>query len=63
MRAVVTDWSQVPVLVPIDLSAAVIGISRSSLYNLLNAGELRAKRVGGRKFIPKRVLMQYCEGR
>jgi excisionase family DNA binding protein len=59
----ITDWSQVPVMVPINVAARAIGVSRSSLYNVINSGELRTKQVGGRRFIPKPVLMRYCEAR
>jgi excisionase family DNA binding protein len=58
----ITDWSQVPVMVPFTLSARVIGVSRSTLYNLIKRGDLHAKRVGtGRVFIPKAELRRYCE--
>jgi excisionase family DNA binding protein len=61
--AVITDWDQLPVMVPITLSAATIGVSRSTFYELLKRGELRAKRVGpGRVFVPKNELKRYCEG-
>jgi excisionase family DNA binding protein len=58
----VTDWDQVPVMVPLAQAARVIGISRSSLYNLFERGELQSRRVGGRVFIPKVELRRFCEG-
>jgi excisionase family DNA binding protein len=58
--ATVTDWDQLPVMVPLTMSARTIGISRSTLYTLLKTGELRARRVGGRVFIPKVELRRFC---
>ena len=62
MQDLITDWSQVPILAPIEMGARVIGISRSTFYALINSGEIRTKRVGGRRFIPKVELQRYCEG-
>ena len=62
MQDLVTDWSQVPVMVPFGTAARVIGIARSSIYNLVRSGELRERRVGGRVFITKIELQRFCEG-
>jgi excisionase family DNA binding protein len=60
---VVTDWDELPIMVPLSLAAATIGVARSTLYNLLERGDLRAKRVGeDRVFITKTELKRYCEG-
>ena len=47
----VTDpFVGLPVLIPIPLAAAILGISRTCAYRLANAGELPSRRLGGRVF-------------
>jgi excisionase family DNA binding protein len=46
----------------IDEASAVVGVSRSTFYTLLKSGEIRAKRVGGRRFVPKSELLRFVEG-
>jgi excisionase family DNA binding protein len=62
MPTLVSDWDQLPLMVPIGLAARAIGVSRSTLYALLDRGDLRDRRVGGRRFITKRELRRFCEG-
>jgi len=40
---------------------AVLGLSRSSIYQLLNSGELRSARVGSRRLIPVVELDRFTE--
>ena len=37
---------------PINETAVLLGISRSSVYRLINEGELRAIYLGGRRLVP-----------
>ena len=41
--------------------AAEVGISQMSLYRLIRAGELPAVRLGGRIFVPAKVIEQLSE--
>ncbi len=59
MRSTITDWGQIPLMVPIPLAAETVGVSRSTLRNLIERGELRAKRVGGRVFVTKSELERF----
>ena len=63
MQDLVTDWDRVPIMVPLEHSARVIGISRSSLYNLIKSGDLRVRRVGGRVFVTKAELQRFVGDR
>lgn len=48
-----------PRLHPITAAAARIGMSRSRLYELLGAGELRSVKVGRRRLIPESAIADY----
>jgi excisionase family DNA binding protein len=41
----------------IPAAAALSGLSRSTLYNLINAGKLRGVKVGGRRLILRQDLV------
>lgn len=45
----------------IEQSRTFLGISQSSLYRLIEAGQLRYVRVGGRRLIPLGELERYAE--
>jgi excisionase family DNA binding protein len=62
LTAAPTTWDDVPIMASIDQASAVVGVSRSTFYALLKSGEIRAKRVGRRRFVPKVELRRYCEG-
>jgi len=42
--------------------AQLLGISRSSAYEAVKAGELPSRRLGGRLFIPVVALRRWLEG-
>jgi prophage regulatory protein len=50
-----------PILVSVNNAAAMLGISRQTIYKLLNAGALRAVKGGGRTLIPTQALREYAE--
>jgi excisionase family DNA binding protein len=60
--ATIRSWDELPLMVPLGQSARVIGISRSSLYRLLDQDEIRSRKVGGRRFITKTELRRFVEG-
>jgi excisionase family DNA binding protein len=62
MAPTITSWDQLPVMVPLATAARTIGVARSSLYNLMKAGQIQSRRVGGRVFITKAELRRFCEG-
>jgi excisionase family DNA binding protein len=42
--------------------AATLGIGRSSVYNLIDAGQLTAVKIGRRRVIPYAALVAYLDG-
>ena len=48
-------------LYPIADAAALLGISRSNLYCLMRAGEVRSVRIGSRRLIPRAALESFVE--
>ena len=51
-----------PILVSVNNAAAMLGLSRPTIYKLLNAGALRAVKSGGRTLIPTQALHDYASG-
>lgn len=49
-----------PILVSVNGAAAMLGISRPTIYKLLNSGALRAVKSGGRTLIPTQALRDYA---
>jgi excisionase family DNA binding protein len=43
-------------------TAAHIGVSKKTVYELLNRGELRAVRMGGRTLIRREELLRFLDG-
>lgn len=39
-------------------AGAVTGLSRQTIYNLINAGELRTVKVGRRRLVPRSALLE-----
>lgn len=48
-------------LYPIADAAALLGISRSNLYCLMRAGEVRSVRIGSRRLIPRTALESFVD--
>jgi excisionase family DNA binding protein len=44
------------ITLPLDEAQAVSGLSRSTLYELIKSGRLRAVKVAGRRLIPREAL-------
>ncbi|APA96496.1 helix-turn-helix domain-containing protein [Nocardia seriolae] len=44
-------WETLPLLLPIPRAAALLGISRSAAYRLVESRELPTKRMGGRVYV------------
>jgi excisionase family DNA binding protein len=52
-----------PITVSIVTAAAMLGISRSKFYELLEAGDIEGIRIGSRKLIPVSTLREFVEAR
>ncbi|MBW6523282.1 AlpA family phage regulatory protein [Sphingomonas sp. RHCKR47] len=50
-----------PILVSVDTAATMLGMSRPTVYKLLNSGALHAVKSGGRTLIPTQALRDYAE--
>lgn len=48
-------------LYSVDEAAELLRIGRTRLYELLNAGELPAKKVGKRTFVPRQAIMDFIQ--
>ncbi len=48
-------------LLSIPEAAALLGVSRSTLYLLIASGAIRTKLLGRRRLIPRAALEAYCK--
>ena len=56
------DWDDVPLACSVEEARHVLGISRETMYRLLNSGEIRSRKIGERRrVIPKAVLREYLD--
>jgi excisionase family DNA binding protein len=46
--------------VTVNVAAEYAGVSKSSIYELLNAGELEGKTIAGRKIVVVQSLLRLC---
>jgi excisionase family DNA binding protein len=46
-----TDFDELPLLLAVPRAAQLLGISRAAAYRLAAAGELPARRLGGRVYV------------
>lgn len=59
LRAEMAPAEEPPALVDITTAARTLGISRTSLYGLLDSGTLASRHVGRRRLIPRVSLDAY----
>ncbi|HET9048696.1 MAG TPA: helix-turn-helix domain-containing protein [Chiayiivirga sp.] len=57
------DTTTAPLAHPVPAACARLGISRTTLYQLLGNGELRAIKVGCKTLIPESELRRFVESR
>lgn len=50
-----------PLLLPIAEAGKVLGVSRSTMFNLVRAGEIESVCIGNRRLIPVAALREYVE--
>jgi len=49
-----------PILLPVPDAARAIGVSRSTLYELIAAGEISIRKIGRKTLIPRDDLMSFA---
>lgn len=52
-----------PLSVSIDEAARLIGVGRSTMFALLDSGEIRSVKVGARRLVPRRALEEFLSER
>ena len=57
----VTDFRALPELVTVKQVAEMMQVSRGTVYNLINSGDLRAKRVRNVVRLNRDEVLAYCE--
>jgi excisionase family DNA binding protein len=55
------DTAPEPRLVSVETFARTIGVSRSTGYNLLDAGEVRSVRFNNRRLIPAEEVTRFAD--
>jgi excisionase family DNA binding protein len=61
-RQIPTIPTQEKITLRINETVAVSGLSRSTIYELLKAGKLRAVKIGGRRLILRESLQALLHG-
>lgn len=60
LATAITEFVERPVMKPravsVQLAARLLGLSRTSLYELLDCGALRSVKVGGRRLVPMAAI-------
>jgi excisionase family DNA binding protein len=51
-----------PRLCSIELTTQELGISRTSVYELMAAGKLRSVKIGRRRFVPREAIDDFIAG-
>ena len=49
-----------PILLPVPDACRVIGVSRSTLYELIAAGDITIRKIGRKTLIPREDLMSFA---
>lgn len=52
-----------PLSVSVDEAARLIGVGRSTMFALLDSGEIRSVKVGARRLVPRRALEEFVSER
>ena len=60
-RSVYTNYDKLPLFLNAELVAKVLGISISSVYELMHEASFPALRVGSRIVVPKEKFCQWVE--
>jgi excisionase family DNA binding protein len=46
----------------VDEAAAVLGVARETIYELIRTGELRSRKAGSRRIIGRHHLLEFLDG-
>jgi excisionase family DNA binding protein len=46
----------------LDAAMARLGIGRSTLYRLMDSGQLRSVKIGARRLVPESAIVEFIEG-
>ena len=46
----------------VDEAAAVLGVARETIYELIRTGQLRSRKAGSRRIIGKHHLLEFLDG-
>jgi excisionase family DNA binding protein len=46
----------------VDEAAAVLGVARETIYELIRSGELRSRKAGSRRIIGRHHLLEFLDG-
>lgn len=61
LRAELAPADPTPRLYSVNEAAGLLGLSRARTYQLIAAGELRSRRVGGRRLVPSGAVRDFVE--
>jgi excisionase family DNA binding protein len=61
LRAEMAPEPEPPTLVDITTAARLLNVGRTSVYALMDSGELPSRHVGRRRLIPRAALEAYAE--
>jgi excisionase family DNA binding protein len=56
------DVDQIPRLLSISLACQILGLSRTSLYELISSGRVRSVTVGRRRLVPCEAIDEFIAG-
>lgn len=62
LRAELTPPPEPPALVDITTAARLLGLSRTSVYTLMDTGALPSRKVNRRRLIPRADLERFAAG-
>lgn len=61
LRAELAPADPTPRLYSVNEAARLLGLSRARTYQLLAAGELRSRKVGGRRLVPSAAVAEFVD--
>jgi excisionase family DNA binding protein len=55
------EHSMQPLLLTVEDASKVLGVSRSKMYEMVAAGEVRSIKIGRMRRVPRKILDEYVE--
>jgi excisionase family DNA binding protein len=56
-----TEWDAVPLILTVSQAREILTVSRETIYALIRTGELRTRKIGRRRVIPKVALREFLD--